>query len=90
MKEYNLIIYEDFNILEVVARTIISIVCLYVLQTNIEGYDNIIIVMGIWLILYAINPFMKRFTNKRLIKYVKKNEEEDLKPSLHFKNWRKN
>jgi len=79
MKEYNLIIYEDFNILEVVARTIISIVCLYVLQTNIEGYDNIMIVMGIWLILYAINPFMKRFTNKRLIKYVKKNEEEDLK-----------
>jgi len=79
MKEYNLMIYEDFSIIDMVARTIIAVVCLYVLGTNIEEYNGVVLAMGLFLILYAIDPLIRKLSKKKLIKYVSENEIKKIK-----------
>lgn len=77
MKEYNLIGFNEFNAIEIIARTIISITCLYVLGTSMSGFSNVILVIGIILILYIMEPIENILHRKKIIKYVQ--EKEDLK-----------
>lgn len=73
MKEYTLLIYESFSIVEVIARAIISITCLYVLGTNVENYNSVV-VMGLFLLLYIVEPLLNRFKKRKLLSYAEENE----------------
>jgi len=79
IEEYNLIGFEKFSVVEVIARLFISVMILYQYSqtmVTVTNYDSLMFLIGIIMIYWMIEPFMKLFNRRGVIKQLVKESKE--------------